>query len=414
MKKPCFLIFFCISLSNISPSHAALRARYIEVDALVGTKPWGEEHNKSSLYMDYVVDEMVPGIWDGWSDETGFDDVVDTKGDLTEATQVQATYWVDSIGEPRRNSGCVLFSAWAERQSFSDPGLVTPGGNGEAIFLAGGIKIDDPGTKSYDYICKGGFVIWIDLNRDGVIDIGSSEEIVLGGRRPDNDGLAWSKSDDASYEPFTVQYPEAGMYKILVYYYHYSQVNYAVLRENGTILPASVFGKTKGLPSVSFTSASLDGNPIPKTSVTLMVQTGQVFRFEAEAFGNITSDDAEYVWDFDGSGEIDTITQTGVVEWHVSTAGLVVPLVYARRKSDGIASKNASFWSILFIDGPNSVRNRPPGFQMRAPSIYRTFDLSGRRIGENRVSENAAAGLMVIQPQGNARRSDVQRVLRVR
>ncbi len=145
-----------------------------------------------------------------------------------------------------------------------------------------------------------------------------------------------------------------------------------------------------------------------------MVQTGQVFRFEAEAFGNITSDDAEYLWDFDGSGEIDTITRNGVAEWHVSTAGLAVPLVYARRKSDGIASKKASFWSLLFIDGPNSVRNRPPGFQMRAPSIYRIFDLNGRCIGENRDSRNAASGFMVFQPQGNARRSDVQRILRMR
>ena len=407
MKKPALVVLLCISFSNIVPIHAALRARYINVEALEGTKPWGDEHNRTSLYMDYGVNEMIPGIWEGWNDETGFDEVVDTKGDLTEATQVQATYWVDSIGEPRRNSGCVLFSRWAQGESFLNPDQITPGGNGEAIFLAGGIQIGAQGARTYDYICKGGFVIWIDLNRDGEIDIGAGDEIVLGGRRPEGDGLSRIGTGDDTYQSFTVEYPEAGLYKILIYYFHHSQVNYAILRENGSIIPAAFFGKTKGLPGATFVSGALDGEVISRTQASLMMKTGQILRFEAEASGNITPGDAEFLWDFDGGGDIDTTTQSGVVEWIFTNApdgGLAVPSVRVRRKSDGIASQDALFWSLLIIEeGAGLVRG---GYSHRLqlgpqPSRKR-FDLSGRCL-EGKPFESTAPGLTLIQRQGKDR-----------
>ncbi len=402
MKKSALPLLVLVALSAVPTMDAALRARYINVDALVGTKPWGDEHNRTSLYMDYGVTEMIPGIWDGWSDETGFDEVIDTRGELTEATQVQATYWVDSIGEPRRNSGCVLFSQWAQRESFLDPDQLTPGGNGEAVFLAGGIRIGESGPRTYEYICKGGFVIWVDLNRDGVIEIKSEEEIVLGGRRPEGDGLSWSKTDEDTFESFTVDYPEAGLYKILVYYYHYSQVNYAVLRENGTIVPAAVFGKIKGLPGVTFTSGALDGDPISADQGFVTMETGEVLGFEAEAMGNITPEDAEFLWDFDGDGNTDTTTVVGVVEWHCTTApkgGLAVPSVRVRRKSDNITSKSASFWSVLMIkEGTHVVRGKlSPRLQHGTSSRHQVFDLSGRCIGDLPVPGIWSVGMRVMR-----------------
>jgi hypothetical protein len=235
-----------------------------------------------------------------------------------------------------------------------------------------------------------------------MIGIQSEDEMVVGGRRSDGDGLSWSGTGEDSYQSFTVEYPEAGLYKTLIYYYHHSQVNYAVLRENGAVVPAAIFGKTKGLPGVAFISGVLDGDPIAENQGFVSMQTGQSIRFEAEALGNITPDDTEFLWDFNGDGEADTTTLSGVAEWHCTTApvgGLAAPSVRVRRKSDGISSKAATFWSVLMIpEGNNVVRGKvSPRLQHGMSSRQQVFDLSGRCIGEMNGSGKLNTGLRVMR-----------------
>ena len=337
-----FLVFVLYAIIATS-AHASFRARYSGYTLLEGNKTegafQGQPHNESSMYFDYVLRNVIPGIWDGFDSETGFDNVSDPYGDISEATHAHAGYWVDSLNQGQQD-GHALIDGWMTSDSWFDSSY-SRSFSGEAVMLAGGYKVESAGEQEFEIICKDGSAIWFDLNRDGEIDFTSEDELVWGERRYDTPGFNYTAgaTDINSPESFTVNFSEPGLYKMLVYHYHHSEVTAMKLFRNGSIIPAEKFGEKKGPPKVKIVEFTVDGTP-PESDLPF-IEVCANFEMKAEADGNIAGSELLYFWDFQSDEVIDDTTTENSVSFQLGedeVGGVVTPSVAVHRVSDNVTS----------------------------------------------------------------------------
>ncbi len=305
-----FAAFLLAALIFAPGADASLRARYVycvNINDTISTSCSGKSYN-NELWV-----KVLPGIWDGWSDQTGFDHIDasedDALGPFDDAPYVTGSYWLDSLFEEVHgtNSDGAFVQGWMSSSDMLDPSYEFSY-DGYFVLAAGGLKIPEAGT--YEFFVDGddGIMYFLDLDEDGVLSLepNNHEGVNVGPTLRDGHLWGWEKGHTA-----TVTFSSPGYKKILFWKWDWGAISDGMLKwkkpgdDSLSVIPAAAFGERKntGLPVASIVSVSVEGQgEIPKNSwsyipldkcvpITLTVETENMTDFDGNELP------AEYFWD---------------------------------------------------------------------------------------------------------------------
>lgn len=310
MKR--FAAFLLAALIFVPSTDASLRARYVYCVNVIDTA--GSCSGKS--YNNEWWVNVLPGIWDGWSDQTGFDHISveddNALGSFDDAPYVTGSYWLDSLYEELRgtHSDGAFVEGWISSSDLLDPSYKISY-NGYFVHAAGGLKIPEAGT--YEFIVDGddGIMYFLDLNEDGVLSLDPNNHEGVNVPPGLRDGKLWGWKTNPKRDTATVTFNSPGYKKILFWKWEYGGISDGMLlwKKPGdsdfSVIPAAAFGERKntGLPVASIVGVSVEGQgDIPKNSwssvsvdkcvpITLTVETENMTDFDGNEL------EAEYFWD---------------------------------------------------------------------------------------------------------------------
>ncbi len=213
-----------------------------------------------------LYDAVVPGIWDEYDRETGFDNVGERSfGSEPESSAVVTSFWVDSLYEGLDHSA--IASPLVKHNITGDPDSIV---HRCALYIAGGLRIPAAGTYEFAIDVVGrGFILWFDKNRDGEIEVHSEGENICG-RLGD---AGWESSSKVR-DTVSVTFSEPGLHKMQAFFWNWyhndSYLKLAWKKPGSTdFLPigSEYFGRRRqfGLPRVSFEAVTAGGSTISPT-----------------------------------------------------------------------------------------------------------------------------------------------------
>ncbi len=357
MKMVVQLLLSVVLIASVSD--AALRARYsycINHDADAGLTCSGPKRT------DEWRNKIIPGIWDGYDAETGFDDVdFNNHGSLDNAPNVTATYWVDSIFEPKstgkRKDGPLFEGIFNEATDLVDPTYQTST-DGYIVYLAGHLNIETPGTYEFELEHNDGGILWIDANQDGEIVLDAEGEDIGGTK--DQAGWQWQNTNNDGAVVQSVTFSEAGYTKIMYWYWDWGEVGHAMVKwtkPDGTKenIPASAFGKRRnfGAPVAHITEVKVDGDvQDPNAWYSISATDCQEVSFTASA-DNMLDETPVYVWNF-GDGNTQETSNATVTHTYAYDPSKVLYNVSVQVKRGQVISDASSEVVIIYpSDDPN-------------------------------------------------------------
>lgn len=416
-----------------SMADAALRARYFWAP---NHDPDGNSSGSPDVYRTVTFQKIVPGIWNDYDPETGFDGVM-TKGDFSNAPWVTAEYWIDSVFEfasTSKRKDAPLMEGWATDSDLLDPSYQMSS-DGYCVIAAGGIKIDEPGTYQFDINSNDGAMLWIDSNNDGEIDL-TSGELTMGNeivnKCPDGASdcgtynqlrcFGDDSPDHFAYQrcqgTYEVELNHTGLTKIMVWYWDWGEVGHFELswkKPGGVMEPISGtngdLGQPKGGPPiVRITDVKVDGVSQSSDSWGNLDVTECVpvtFTTSASSMQGATP---VFMWDFYGDGRATLETSDTEVTYkyqYYDDIFLVQPSVRVKRGET--VSEPSSQTDVIFIwlsDDESHTGECPgnPGTsveQAKASASIGTMKLAGTRVlvpatGRNVVNIYNAVGRQVM------------------
>ncbi len=321
MKR--FAAFLLAALIFVPGVHASMRARYVycrNVHDTISASCSGKSYNQNWW------NNVLPGIWDGWSDETGFDHIDrnadDALGSFGDASYVSGAYWLDSLYEEVHgdNSNGAFVEGWMSSSDLLDTSYEVSY-DGYFVLAAGGIKIDQAGTYEFTIDGDDALALFMDTNEDGVLAM-----------EPNNfEGINISHFDDPVWrfekeKPFTksVTFNTTGYKKIVFFKWDWGQISDGIVewKKPGdtefSVIPAAAFGEKKniGLPIASIVGVSIQGQgEIAKSSwgyigidkcvpITLTAEAENMTEFDG------TQLEGEYIWSFNDGRTVTTPVNT--------------------------------------------------------------------------------------------------------
>jgi hypothetical protein len=246
MNAKMSMLFIVVLLST---SFGSLRVRRTDCSHL------GMRDCHTHAGSPYVFVDMLTGIWDGYNDGTGFDNVNDDDMGSMNSSVVVETWWIDSLYEPEHDESAPFLY-----------GNVPNPVRRAILWIAGGLVIDEPGDYTF-YVGHPDWMwglLWIDQNGNNKIDFDSNADAVNG-----NYSGSWESlvtSSDQAYEK-TVTFSKAGTYRVVFHSYHrFSNKGWLTVewKKPGGVrepVPSSTFGTRRqhGLPRAHLSAISVDG-----------------------------------------------------------------------------------------------------------------------------------------------------------
>lgn len=296
MKKELHLILF---LFLVTGAHGSLRVRRTDCShmSLVDCHTVESELQFS--------DKMLPGIWDDYDPQTGFDEVSEDNMGTYDEQVVVETWWIDSLYEPEHDRSAPFLY-----------GNVDQPVRRAILFIAGGISIEQPGTYEFyvghpDWMWS---LFWIDQNGNGKIDLDNNDDAVNGVYS----GESWSSRGDSYVAEIT--FDEPGLYKVLFNSYHrfsnkgHLTVEWKKPGGEREPIPSSAFGVRRqyGLPRAVISKIIYNGDTLARPFKVLdpVFQLPMLARIEidqcqpvilfAEA-ENMLGEEPVFYWNFGNS-----------------------------------------------------------------------------------------------------------------
>lgn len=203
------------------------------------------------------ADKMLPGIWNDYDPQTGFDEVSgDNMGSYDEDVVIE-TWWIDSLYEPEHDRSAPFLYGNVEHPV-----------RRAILYIAGGIYIEEPGTYEFyvghpDWMWS---LFWIDQNGNGEIDLDNNDDAVNGVYS----GGSWN-SRGGSYAA-EITFDEPGLYRVLYNSYHrfsnkgYLTVEWKKPGGEREPIPSSAFGVRRqfGLPRAIISKIIYNGDTLAR------------------------------------------------------------------------------------------------------------------------------------------------------
>jgi hypothetical protein len=423
-------------------SAAKMRARYFYSP---NHDPEGSTTGSPDAYRIASWQKIIPGIWEGYDDNTGFDNV-STPGDFGTAPWVSAEYWVDSLFEPQSASirkNAPLVEGWATESDLRDPSYQLSG-DGYCVIAVGGLKIETAGTHEFQIDANDGFLMFLDMNGDGDIDLTSGENTMAEemvnlcsgecgnkGQLRCNDTGPWGIDCIKSEGTFAVDIQKTGLVKMAIWYWDWGEVGHAEIswkKPGGSMQPISGtngdLGKPGGgPPKVSITQVTVGGVAQDKANWgNLDVAECAEVTFTAEATG-MQEQTPVYLWDFYGNGSAVVESADPTITYRYAYdpgVFLIQPSVRVKRGST--ISNPSSETDVVFIwlsDDPSATvcpgNPATPVTQGTAGPPSTKMKLSGHRItvpgtGRNVVRLYDATGRLAVAMEPRAGILDLTKI----
>lgn len=259
-----YLTMLLLLVSLVPKTSASLRVRFANC---VGLKSGEHDCRHVPGQVPWrLFDAVVPGIWDEYDRETGFDNVGDHSfGSEPESSAVVTSFWVDSLYEDLDHSA--IASPIVKHNITGNPDSLV---HRCALYIAGGLRIPVAGTYKFAIDVVGrGFILWLDKNRDGEIEVHSEGENLCGRL-----GEAGWESKASVRETVDVTFSEPGLYKVQAFFWNwYHNDSYLKLawktpgKTEFVPIGSEYFGRRRqfGLPRISFETVTAGGRTVSPT-----------------------------------------------------------------------------------------------------------------------------------------------------
>jgi hypothetical protein len=255
-----FLPLLLLATAFVSETEAGLRVRFANC---VGLKSGEHDCRHVPGQVPWrLYNAVVPGIWDGYDEHTGFDNVGEQAfGAEPESSAVVTSFWVDSLFEQINHTA--IASPLVKHNITGDPDSLV---HRCALYIAGGLQIPVAGTYEFKIDVTGrGFVLWLDKNHDGEIEVLSPGENLCGTL-----GEKGWESRASVKDTVGVTFDEAGLYKVFAFFWNwYHNDSFLEIRwkmpgdSEFRPIGSQYFGRRRqfGLPRIRFANVSV-GNRI--------------------------------------------------------------------------------------------------------------------------------------------------------